>query len=136
MKNILLPIDGSARSLRTIQMVKRTYTPAQVRLTILMVLPGQMHIDGELAIQRAKEKAQEDLAGFARMLEGYNVQTDFRRGSPGPEIVHYAQEKGFDTLIMTRSSRGPLRRLGAVATYVVKNAPTLDLFIMREAAEE
>ena len=50
MKNILLPIDGSARSLRTIQMVKRTYTPAQVRLTILMVLPGQMHIDGELAI--------------------------------------------------------------------------------------
>ena len=61
MKNILLPIDGSARSLRTIQMVKRTYTPAQVRLTILMVLPGQMHIDGELAIQRAKEKAQEEI---------------------------------------------------------------------------
>ena len=86
--------------------------------------------------QSCKEKAQEDLAGFARMLEGYNVQTDFRRGSPGPEIVHYAQEKGFDTIIMTRSSRGPLQRLGSVATYVVKNAPTLDLFIMREAAEE
>lgn len=35
---------------------------------------------------------------------------------------------------MTRSSRGPLQKLGSVATYVVRNAQFLDLIIMREAA--
>lgn len=136
MKKILLPIDGSPRSLRTIQMVRRIYDPGQVQLTLFMVLPGQMHISGAPAIQRAEEKAQADLEGFAQLLEGYSVRTDFRRGSPGPEIVFYAQEEGFDAIAMTRSSRGPLQKLGSVSAYVVKHAPTLDLFILQEAEEE
>ena len=90
MKHVLLPIDGSTRSLRTIDMVQQTYRPQDTEVTLL--------------------------------------------GSPGPEIVYYARERGFDALVMTRSSRGPLQKLGSVATYVVRNAQFLDLIIMREAA--
>ena len=38
--------------------------------------------------------------------------------------------------IMTRSSRGPLRKLGAGATYIVSNAPFLDVIVMREVGDE
>ena len=70
----------------------------------------------------------------AALLPGWTVRTELLWGSPGPEIVYYARERGFDALVMTRSSRGPLQKLGSVATYVVRNAQFLDLIIMREAA--
>ncbi len=38
--------------------------------------------------------------------------------------------------MMTRSSRGPLSKLGSVATYIVKKAPYIDLIIMHEARTE
>ena len=49
MKHVLLPIDGSTRSLRTIDMVQQTYRPQDTEVTLLMVLPDQMHIDGQSA---------------------------------------------------------------------------------------
>ena len=49
MKHVLLPIDGSTRSLRTIDMVQQTYRPQDTEVTLLMVLPDQMHIDGQFA---------------------------------------------------------------------------------------
>ena len=49
MKKILLPFDGSVRSLRTIDMVQQIYPNREVEVTLLMVLPDQMHIDGRLA---------------------------------------------------------------------------------------
>ena len=39
MKHVLLPIDGSTRSLRTIDMVQQTYRPQDTEVTLLMVLP-------------------------------------------------------------------------------------------------
>ena len=127
MKHVLLPIDGSTRSLRTIDMVQQTYRPQDTEVTLLMVLPDQMHIDGQFARDRMARKAAQELETFAALLPGWTVR-------PGPEIVYYARERGFDALVMTRSSRGPLQKLGSVATYVVRNAQFLDLIIMREAA--
>jgi nucleotide-binding universal stress UspA family protein len=63
------------------------------------------------------------------------VHTVLLWGSPGPEIVHFAREGKFDALVMTRSTRGPLQKLGSVATYLVRNAQFLDLIIMRENEE-
>lgn len=52
MKHVLLPIDGSTRSLRTIDMVQQTYQAPDTEVTLLMVLPDQMHIDGQFARDR------------------------------------------------------------------------------------
>ncbi|HIY07637.1 MAG TPA: universal stress protein [Candidatus Evtepia faecigallinarum] len=136
MKNVLLPIDGSVRSLRTIDMVKQICDPRQVTVTMVMVLPDQMHIDGQFERERIRRKAEQEMATFAALLEGWTVDTVLLRGNPGPEIVQFAREKGYDTLIMTRSSRGPLQKLGSVATYIVRNAQFLNLIIMREAEPE
>ena len=136
MKNVLLPLDGSARSLRTIDMVKQIYSPGQVAVTLVMVLSDQMHIDGQFERERIRRKAEQEMETFAALLEGWTVDTVLLRGNPGPEVVQFAKEKGYDTLIMTRSSRGPLQKLGSVATYIVRHAQFLDLVIMREAESE
>ena len=71
------------------------------------------------------------------MLPGYKVQTQVLLGSaPGVELVEYAREIEADEIIMTRSSRGPIRKLGSVANYIVKNASFLDVFVMREEDDE
>ena len=85
-----------------------------------------------MSLMSYDERAKRDT--FAALLPGWTVRTELLWGSPGPEIVYYARERGFDALVMTRSSRGPLQKLGSVATYVVRNAQFLDLIIMREAA--
>ena len=96
MKHVLLPIDGSTRSLRTIDMVQQTYRPQDTEVTLLMVLPDQMHIDGQFARDRMARKAAQELETFAALLPGWTVRTELLWGSPGPEIVYYARERGFD----------------------------------------
>lgn len=136
MKKVLLPIDGSVRSLRTIEMVKQLYEPTDVEFTIIMVMPGLMHVDSQLSLERLWRKTEQELQTFAELLPGYEVKTVLLHGSPGPEIVGFAKDGGFDTLVMTRSTRGPLRKLGSVAVYIVRNAPFLNLLIMQEEKTE
>lgn len=132
MKKVLLPLDGSARSLRTIDMVKQLYPHQDVEITLMMVLPDPKPFETPREQDRTQQKASQELASFAQQLEGWPVKTVLLRGNPGPEIVQYAREKSFHALAMTRSTRGTLQRLGSVTSYVVKNAQFLDLFIMRE----
>ena len=114
MKKILLPVDGSKRSIRTVEMVKQLCDPADSDITIVKVVSAELN-------------------AVAEMLPGYQVKTQVLLGSaPGVEIVEYAKEAGTDMIIMTRSSRGPIRKLGSVATYIVRNASVLDVIVMRE----
>ena len=83
MKHVLLPIDGSTRSLRTIDMVQQTYRPQDTEVTLLMVLPDQMHIDGQFARDRMARKAAQELETFAALLPGWTVRTELLWGSPG-----------------------------------------------------
>ena len=88
-------------------------------------------------IKHRAEQARPELNAVAEMLPGYKVQTQVLLGSaPGVELVEYAREIEADEIIMTRSSRGPIRKLGSVANYIVKNASFLDVFVMREEDDE
>ena len=133
MKKILLPVDGSKRSLRTVEAVKQLCDPAESDITIVKVVSAQLYINSMDEIKHNAEKAQPELD----LLSGYQVKTQVLLGSaPGAEIVEYAKEEQIDMIIMTRSSRGPLRKLGSVATYIVRNASFLDVIVMREVGDE
>lgn len=148
MKKILLPIDGSPRSLRTIQVVKQAFSPDETELTILLVVASKAHLaappDEPVEVQadddardaidpQAAEESRLLLASFAKMLPGYKVDIALRYGNPGPEIVGFAKEGGFDSILMTRSSRGPMQKLGSVATYIVRNASFITTTVLQEA---
>ena len=120
MKKILLPVDGSKRSIRTVEMVKQLCDPADSDITVVKVVSAQLYINSMDEIKHNAEKAQPELTAVADMLPGYQVKTQVLLGSaPGVEIVEYAKESGTEMIIMTRSSRGPLRKLGSVATYIL-----------------
>lgn len=148
MKKILLPIDGSPRSLRAIQAIKQTYGTEEVDITILYVIPDprpskltdendevkpvEEHEDVIVDPQTAEE-TRLLLDSFAKLLPGYTVATAQRSGKPGPEIIHFAKEGAFDYILMTRSSRGSTQKLGSVSTYVVSNAAFVTTTVLKEA---
>ena len=148
MKKILLPIDGSPRSLRAIQAVKQTYNTDEVEVTILMVTPEprpskltdendevkpvEEHVDIVVDPQTAEE-TRLLLDSFAKLLPGYKVTTAQRSGKPGPEIVQFAKDGAFDSILMTRSSRGSTQKLGSVSTYIVSNASFITTTVLKEA---
>lgn len=133
MKKILLPVDGSSRSLLTVEVAKQLCSPEDSEIIIVKVISAQLYINSMDEIKHNAEKARPELDAVAALLPGYKVKTQVLLGSaPGVEIVEYAKEAGIDTIIMTRSSRGPLRKLGSVATYIVKNALFLNVVVMKE----
>ncbi|MCF0122708.1 MAG: universal stress protein [Ruminiclostridium sp.] len=137
MKKILLPIDGSKRSIRTVEMVKQLWKPEDCEIYLAMVVAAQLYINSMDEIRLRAEQSRPELKAVADMLPEYTVHTQVLLGSaPGVEIVEYAKEIQADQIIMTRSSRGPIRKLGSVATYLVKNATFLDVFVMHEEPEE
>lgn len=132
-KKVLLPIDGSERSKRTIRMVKRVCRPEECEIYIVKVIGAQLYINSMEEIKLRAEQAAPELEEVANMLEGFTVHTQVLLGSaPGVEITEYAREIGAAVIFLTRSSRGPLRKMGSVANYLVKNATFLDVFVMRE----
>ena len=138
MKKVLLPIDGSKRSLRSVEMVKQVCSPKDTEITIVKVIGAQLYLNTMEEIKTSEEKARPELETVAAMLKPeYTVTTKvLPGGNPGVEIVQFARENKFNMIIMTRSSRGPLRKLGSVATHIVRNANFINVIVMRENDEE
>ena len=136
MKRVLLPVDGSDRSRRTVRMLKTLYQPGTVQVVLATVVAREERIESEYIRKRWKDASNEIFSAVLKQLDGYETKTVLLEGNPGAEIVRYAEENRIDQIIMTRSSRGPLRRLGSVASYIVKRAPSQDLIIMHETKEK
>lgn len=133
MKKILLPVDGSSRSLKTVESVKSFFSPDEVEIIVVKVISAQLYINSMEEIKNNAEKARPELEAVSALLPDYNVKTQVLLGStPGVEIVEFAKESGVDTIVMTRSTRGPIRKLGSVASYIAKNAAFLNVIIMKE----
>ena len=109
-KKVLLPIDGSERSKRTVRMVKRVCRPEECEIYIVKVIGAQLYINSMEEIKLRAEQAAPELEEVANMLEGFTVHTQVLLGSaPGVEIVEYAKEIGAAVIFLTRSTRGPIR---------------------------
>ena len=133
MKKILLPVDGSKRSLRTVEVVRQIYKPEDIEITLVKVISAQLYINSMDEIKHNADRARPELDEIAALLPEYKVKTQVLLGStPGVEIVEYAKEMDADTIIMTRSTRGPISKLGSVASYIVRNATFLNVIVMKE----
>ena len=136
MKRVLLPIDGSDRSRRTIRMLKALYRPEDVKVILATVVMREERIESAYIRKRWKDASREIFDAALEQLTEYDTETVLLEGNPGAEIVRYAEEEQVDQIMLTRSSRGPLRKLGSVASYIVRRAPSQDLIIMHEMRED
>ncbi len=133
MTKILLPIDGSDRSARTVAMLRQMFSPGDAEIVLVTVAAREVRSEASGDDEKAYAAEQARLDSLLDELPRYTVSTEILAGSPGPEIVRYAESHDIDIIMMTRSSRGPLSKMGSVAAYIVKKAPYMDLIIMHEA---
>ncbi|KXL52141.1 universal stress protein family protein [Anaerotignum neopropionicum] len=123
MRKILLPIDGSERSMKAIEWVETQFSPNDVDITILIVREDLNDMRSMDEYEQAKLESQPILQKNATLLNNFIVDTQFRFGRAGEEILTFANQNNIDTIVMTKSTKsGWSRFIGSVTTHVVKYA--------------
>jgi nucleotide-binding universal stress UspA family protein len=138
-RRILVPIDGSRKSMAGLEHALSTYGDEDV--TVLHVMsPHDVWTDADDDSEdaagepdewreQARERADGILADAREAAESHDVSvsTAVEVGEPWRTIVDYADEEGFDHVIMGSHGRhddSPLP-LGSVAETVMRRSPVL-----------
>jgi nucleotide-binding universal stress UspA family protein len=130
MKKLLLPVDGSASSLRAAAFAARLLA-GQPSATVLLlnVQPPVMawevspYVTAEM-VHQIHERAGRDAAREARAAleaEGIACEEHMLVGEPGEIIAEVAAREGVDGIVMGTRGLGPIKSLvlGSVATKVI-----------------
>lgn len=122
---ILVPLDGSEKSMHSLDWLKRSFSPGDVEVTLLNVnqriyssepLPESLFKDAE-------DESRRILAEAAKKMEGYNVSTLTLQGYAPDVILNESIQGKYDMIIMTKSSvKGISRMIGSVTTKVVRDS--------------
>jgi len=131
-RKVLIPIDGTERSMHSLEFVKEIFPKDSVEIIIMnvkeLVLINEMIVADE--IQFAQELGAEILEAAKEKMKDYNVETYFTFGYPGDEIVKKATEENIGIIVMTKSTkRGLTRMIGSVTTNVVKRAKCIVMIV-------
>ena len=131
-RKVLIPIDGTERSMHSLEFVKEIFPKDSVEIIIMnvkeLVLINEMIVADE--IQFAQELGSEILEAAKEKMKDYKTETYFTFGYPGDEIVKKATEENIGIIVMTKSTkRGLTRMIGSVTTNVVKRAKCIVMIV-------
>ena len=87
MNRILVPIDGSPKSLIALEHIKTTFSPKAFEIVLMMVHENLMMITDKEAIQQIQDELDSQLEIIAKNLERYSVVRKTAIGKPGQRIV-------------------------------------------------
>ena len=123
MKKILIPIDGSERSLDSVRLLKDQFSPSEVEVYLLMVVETLEDILTKEQCDMTRMQYQSILDKVTKDIAQYKATTHITNGLAGTEILNYADTHNIDIIVMTRSTKKGLAKiLGSVTSFVVKNA--------------
>ncbi|WP_026885501.1 universal stress protein [Clostridium beijerinckii] len=132
-RKVLIPIDGTERSMHSLEFVKEIFPDKDSIEIIIMnvkelVLINEMIVADE--IKFAQELGEEILQAAKEKMKDYNTETYFTFGYPGDEIIKKANEENIGVIVMTKSTkRGLNRMIGSVTTNVVKRAKCIVMIV-------
>lgn len=130
MKKILIPLDGTERSMHSIDLVKNLYKKDEIKITLLYVKENVNSMIMEEDLAAAEREMQKKTAAAVAELEGYDISCEFGLLDAGSEIVKHALMNEVDIIVMTKSTKKGLTRIiGSVTSYVVKNAPCIVMIV-------
>ncbi|WP_161486010.1 universal stress protein [Desulfotomaculum copahuensis] len=127
---ILVPVDGSASSMRAAEHVlqmARNHPEAEVTLLAVACSFDAIYFAGEMISEtwlseECRKRFAQKLNQAAKIFSdaGLPVKTVLLTGNPGSEIVKYIQDEGMDEVVMGSRGHNPLAAmaLGSV-TYKV-----------------
>lgn len=131
-KKILVPIDGTERSIQSLNFIKGLFPKDSLDIILMnvkeLVLIDGMSIAEELKV--AEQVGGEILDNAEETMEGYSVEKYFAFGYAGDEIVKKANEDKIDVIVMTKSTKkGLTRMIGSVTVSVVKHAKCIVMIV-------
>lgn len=130
MKKILIPLDGTERSMHSIDLVKNLYNKDEIEITLLYVKEDVKSMIMEEDLIEAEKDMQKMTAPAVKELSGYKISCEFGLIDPGSEIVKRAIMNSIDIIVMTKSTKkGLTRMIGSVTSYVVRNAPCIIMIV-------
>ncbi|ADK16794.1 MULTISPECIES: universal stress protein [Clostridium] len=129
---ILIPLDGTDRSMHSLDLLKKMFKKDEVEVTLMniseIVIVNDMVITDK--VDRARETGELVLDRAEKELQGYTVNKFFDFGYAGDEILKKASQDNFDIIIMTKSTKkGLARMVGSVTSKVVKNSPKIVIIV-------
>lgn len=131
-KKILVPIDGTERSMHSLEFIREIFPKESVDVTVMnvkeLVLINEMVVADEIKI--AQDLGEEILDGAKSKMEDYNINTYFTFGYAADEILKKASEDGTAIIVMTKSTKkGLTRMIGSVTASVVKRAKCIVMIV-------
>ena len=131
-RKVLIPIDGTERSMHSLDFVKEIFPKDSVEIIIMnvkeLVLINEMIVADE--IKFAQELGKEILEAAKEKMKDYKTETYFTFGYPGDEIIKKANEENIGIIVMTKSTKRGLNRIvGSVTTSVVKRAKCIVMIV-------
>lgn len=130
MKKILIPLDGTERSMHSIDLVKNLYNKDEVEITLLYIKEDVKSMIMEEDLAAAEKDMQKVATPAIKELAGYKLNCEFGLIDPGSEIVKRAMMNSIDIIVMTKSTKkGLTRMIGSVTSYVVRNTPCIVMIV-------
>ena len=131
-RKVLIPIDGTERSMHSLEFVKEIFPKDSVEIIIMnvkeLVLINEMIVADE--IKFSQELGEEILEAAKEKMKDYKTETYFTFGYPGDEIIKKANEENIGVIVMTKSTkRGLTKIIGSVTTNVVKRAKCIVMIV-------
>lgn len=132
-KKILVPLDGTDRSMHSLDWLKKLFKEDKVTITLMtireIVMANDMTITNS-TIEQAQKDMDEILDKAEKKLEGYEVEKYSDFGSAPDKILLKSKLDNYDIIIMTKSNKKGLARIiGSVTNKVLKNADTLVIVV-------
>jgi len=131
-KKVLVPIDGTERSMHSLEFIKDIYDKDEVIIEIMNV-KELVFVDGiSLAeeIKNSEALGRRILDKAVDIMGDYEVKVHFTFGYAGDEIIRKAKEENFDYIVMTKSTKkGLTRMIGSVTASVVKQANCIVMIV-------
>ncbi|MBS5786659.1 MAG: universal stress protein [Clostridioides difficile] len=131
-KKVLVPIDGTERSMHSLEFIKGIFDKDEVIIEIMNV-KELVFVDGiSLAeeIKSSEALGRRILDKAVDIMGDYEVKVHFTFGYAGDEIIRKAKEENFDYIVMTKSTKkGLTRMIGSVTASVVKQANCIVMIV-------
>jgi len=131
-KKVLVPIDGTERSMHSLEFIKDIFDKDEVIIEIMNV-KELVFVDGiSLAeeIKNSEALGRRILDKAVDIMGDYEVKVHFTFGFAGDEIIRKAKEENFDYIVMTKSTKkGLTRMIGSVTASVVKQANCIVMIV-------
>ncbi|SFD04953.1 universal stress protein [Clostridium uliginosum] len=132
MKKILVPIDGTERSMHSLEFIKGIFPKDTVEI-ILMHVKELVFINGMVVsdeLTNAEQLGMVILNDAAEQMKDYSNTTYLGFGYAGNEIIKKSKEDDIDIIVMTKSTKkGLTRMIGSVTTYVVKHSKCIVMIV-------